>query len=135
MPTTAFSLDSSAAPKTIRCKRAYDSPAADDGYRVLVDGMWPRGISKQALKLDDWQKALAPSKELRQWFGHDPSLWAGFYQKFFHELEHSDEAREALSALLDACHGKTLTLVYAAKDESHNNAVALKQFIEHYTAQ
>lgn len=117
-------------PENIHCKRAYDDPAAGDGYRVLVDGMWPRGVSKAALQLDDWQKTLAPSKELRQWFGHEPQRWAGFYQKFFKELGQSTDAADAIDALLKACNGRTLTLVYAAKDEQHNNAVALKDYLK-----
>lgn len=114
-------------PETIFCKRAYDAPADDDGYRVLVDRIWPRGVSKDALQLDDWQKALAPSPELRRWFGHDPQRWAGFYQKFHKELEQN---ADAVDTLLKACHGRPLTLVYAAKDKQHNNAVALKRYLE-----
>lgn len=117
-------------PEKIHCKRAYDDPATGDGYRVLVDGLWPRGVSKDALQLDDWQKILAPSADLRRWFGHDPRRWAGFYQKFFKELDQSADAADAINALLKACNGRTLTLVYAAKDEQHNNAVALKYYLE-----
>ncbi len=117
-------------PEQVFCKRAYDDPTDDDGYRVLVDRMWPRGVSKDALQLDDWQKALAPSTELRQWFGHDPQRWAGFYQKFHKELEQNVEAVEAIDNLLKACNGRTLTLIYAARDEQHNNAVALKRYLD-----
>ncbi|MDN6296887.1 MAG: DUF488 domain-containing protein [Halomonas sp.] len=117
-------------PEQVFCKRAYDDPADNDGYRVLVDRMWPRGVSKDALQLDDWQKALAPSTELRQWFGHDPQRWAGFYQKFHKELEQNAEAVEAIDNLLKVCNGRTLTLIYAARDEQHNNAVALKRYLD-----
>lgn len=123
-------MSSTAFPRAIHCKRAYDEPEKSDGYRVLVDGIWPRGVSKESLELDDWLKALAPSKELRQWFGHDPARWAAFYQKFHKELRHSDDAAEALNTLLEGCNGKTLTLVYAAKDEEYNNAVALKDYLK-----
>ena len=94
---------------------------------MLVDGMWPRGIKKQALKLDEWRKELAPSAELRKWFGHDPRRWAAFYQKFHAELR---ERRDALNALLRNCDGRPLTLLYAARDTEHNNAVALKMFLD-----
>lgn len=114
-------------PESIQCKRVYEDPARSDGYRVLVDGMWPRGIKKQALKLDEWRKELAPSAELRKWFGHDPERWAAFYQKFHAELH---ERRDALNALLRRCDGRPLTLLYAAKDTEHNNAVALKMFLD-----
>lgn len=117
-------------PQHIRCKRAYEAPADDDGYRVLVDRIWPRGVSRDALALDDWQKALAPSTELRRWFGHEPQRWAGFYQKYYRELEHSEAATAALDDMLSACDGRTLTLVFAARDTAHNNAVALKYYIQ-----
>lgn len=114
-------------PTQVQCKRAYDELSKDDGYRVLVDTMWPRGVSKEDLPLDAWKKELAPSKELRQWFGHEPARWAAFYQKYHKELR---EAPEALDDLLAASAGGVLTLVYAAKDREHNNAVALKQYID-----
>lgn len=114
-------------PQKIQCKRAYDAVEKDDGYRVLVDRIWPRGVSKEALKLDDWKKELAPSSELRKWFGHDSKLWAAFYQKYQAEL---DSQKEALSDLCEAAAGTTLTLIFAAKDCDHNNAVALKMRIE-----
>jgi uncharacterized protein YeaO (DUF488 family) len=111
----------------IQCKRAYDAVEKDDGYRVLVDRIWPRGVSKEALKLDDWKKELAPSSELRKWFGHDPKRWAAFYQKYHAEL---DRQKEALDELRQAAAGTTLTLVYAAKDRDHNNAEALKLMLD-----
>ncbi len=114
-------------PHRIQCKRVYDDAEQSDGYRVLVDRVWPRGIKKEALKADDWRKDLAPSSELRQWFGHEPRRWAAFYQKFHAELGHQ---REAVDAMLQDCNGRTLTLLYAAKDEQHNNAVALKMYLE-----
>ena len=71
----------------IHCKRAYEKPAPSDGYRLLIDRIWPRGVSKEDLKIDEWNKELAPSDELRKWFDHDPKKWAAFYQKYHHELQ------------------------------------------------
>ena len=114
-------------PRKISCKRVYDPVEKADGYRVLVDRAWPRGIKKEDLALDDWRKELAPSTELRKWFGHDPQRWAGFYQRYHAELRDCDEA---VQALLKACDGQPLTLLYAARDTRHNNAVALKMYLE-----
>lgn len=114
-------------PKAIFCKRIYEAPQPDDGYRVLVDRTWPRGIRKEDLALDDWRKDLAPSTELRNWFGHDPQRWAGFYQRYHAELK---EQEEAVQSLLRQCAGRPLTLLYAARDAEHNNAVALKAYLE-----
>lgn len=110
----------------IKVKRAYDEPARSDGCRVLVDRVWPRGMSKDALRLDDWSKDVAPSTSLRKWFGHDLDKWDEFKKRYFDELSDS----EALSRLLETCHGGTTTLVFAAKDTRHNNAVALKEYLE-----
>ena len=115
------------APSRIQCKRVYDPPENDDGYRVLVDHMWPRGMRKEDLHADAWRKDLAPSKELRQWFGHDPKRWAAFYQKYHAELR---DRSEAVNALLDNSGQRTLTLLYAARDTEHNNAVALKMYLQ-----
>jgi uncharacterized protein YeaO (DUF488 family) len=115
------------SPKKIQCKRVYDEPDGSDGFRVLVDKVWPRGIKKDALVMDEWCKTLAPSTALRQWFGHDPERWAAFYQKYHAELRNQ---AEAIEALLAACDGRTLTLLYAARDTEHNNALALKMYLE-----
>ncbi|MEC8879386.1 MAG: DUF488 domain-containing protein [Pseudomonadota bacterium] len=114
-------------PSRIQCKRVYHPAARSDGHRVLVDRVWPRGIKKEDLHADEWRKELAPSSELRKWFNHDPERWAAFYQKFHAELAHQ---RDAVEAVLAAAGGGTLTLLYAAKDEAHNNAVALKKYLE-----
>lgn len=114
-------------PQHIQCKRVYDDVAETDGHRVLVDRVWPRGIKKEDLQADEWRKELSPSSELRKWFNHDPKRWAAFYQKFHAELKNQDEA---IQAVLKACNGRTLTLLYAAKDEMRNNAVALKMYLE-----
>lgn len=112
---------------TLKVKRAYDPPSRSDGCRVLVDRVWPRGISKEALRLDHWCKDVAPSTELRKWFGHDPEKWEAFRERYFAEL---DAHPEALAELVEACRGETVTLVFGAKDADHNNAVALKAYLE-----
>lgn len=106
--------------------RIYDG-GAPQGYRVLVDRLWPRGISKQKAHLDEWCKALAPSTELRQWFGHDASKWAEFRSRYLHELGAS---REAARALLSRAHPVPLLLLYGAKDIHHTHAIVLKGFLE-----
>lgn len=111
----------------IKVKRIYELPARSDGRRLLVDRIWPRGISKEEAKLDAWLKDVAPSAELRSWFGHDPKRWAAFKRKYFREL---DEQGVAFELVTDAGRGRTVTLLFAAKDEKHNNAVALKQYLE-----
>ncbi|MER3452429.1 MAG: DUF488 domain-containing protein [Acidimicrobiia bacterium] len=111
----------------IRTKRAYDPPAGDDGMRVLVDRIWPRGLKKENLQLDRWAKELAPSDGLRRWFGHDPGKWTEFQRRYFAELEHRPEAWRPL---LQACRNRTVTLLFGARDNQHNNAVALKAFLE-----
>lgn len=111
---------------TIRIKRVYDEPASSDGMRVLVDRLWPRGLKKENARIDQWLKEVAPSDALRKWFGHDPAKWAQFKQRYFKELApHRDTLRE----LLQQARSKTLTLLFAAKDEQHNNAVALKEYL------
>ena len=111
----------------IQIKRAYDAPAPEDGFRYLVDRLWPRGIKKEALKLDGWLKDVAPSTELRRWFAHDPEKWPAFRQRYFEELEANPEAWQPL---LETARSGKLTLVYAKKDTQHNNAAALKAFLE-----
>ncbi len=114
----------------IRLKRAYEAPARSDGPRVLVDRIWPRGVSKDDADIDHWLKGLAPSTELRKWFGHDPQKWPEFCDRYLKELK-SDEAAEdraTLARILDE--HKRITLVFASKDTEHNNAVALKRFMK-----
>lgn len=113
----------------VRTKRAYEPAATADGYRVLVDRLWPRGVTKEAAHLDQWAREVAPSPGLRVWFGHDPRRFAEFAERYRLELTKSP-AREAFMALLQhAVHGR-LTLVYGARDELHNSAVVLKREIE-----
>jgi len=110
----------------IRIKRAYEPPSHDDGARVLIDRLWPRGVKKEALALDQWTKELSPSTQLRQWFGHDPARWQEFRQRYAQELRPHAEMLETVRAL---ARKGTVTLVYAAHDETHNNAVALREFL------
>jgi len=111
----------------IQIKRAYMDASDKDGTRVLVDRLWPRGISKDRARLDLWLKEIAPSTELREWFGHDPAKWEEFQQRYTQELEGNPEAVKRLLAL---AHKGRLTLVYGARDEQHNEAVVLKQYLE-----
>jgi uncharacterized protein YeaO (DUF488 family) len=110
----------------IRLKRAYDPPSADDGERVLVDRLWPRGLRKSAAAIDRWLKEIAPSTELRRWFGHDPGRWSEFRRRYRTELSgHADLVSE-LQAL---ARQKPVTLIYAARDERHNEAVVLRDVL------
>lgn len=111
----------------IRIKRAYDPAERSDGQRFLVDRLWPRGIRKDDLKIDAWSKDSAPSNELRRWFGHDPDRWQEFQDRYWQEL---DGDQEAWQPMLEAARDRDITLIYSAKDEEHNNAVALKAFLE-----
>ena len=112
---------------SIDVKRAYDPPARSDGYRVLIDRIWPRGVTKEDLKVDAWLKAVAPSTALRKWFGHDPKKWDEFGRRYARELEPHAAALEQLVERARAGH---VTLVFAAKDIEHSNAVALREYLE-----
>jgi uncharacterized protein YeaO (DUF488 family) len=112
---------------TIQTKRAYDAHAAADGARYLVDRLWPRGIKREALHLDGWLKEIAPSDALRKWFGHDPARWEEFCRRYEREL---DAKIEAWQPLLETARRGLVTLVYSAKDREHNQAVALKAYLE-----
>ncbi|MGH6944125.1 MAG: DUF488 domain-containing protein [Geminicoccaceae bacterium] len=112
---------------SIDLKRAYDPAAASDGHRILIDRIWPRGVTKEELKVDAWLKDLAPSTGLRKWFGHDPKKWDEFRKRYAGELEQRSDALEQLAEIAKAGH---VTLVFGAKDTLHNNAVALKEHLE-----
>ncbi len=114
----------------IRLKRIYDEAAAEDGQRILVDRIWPRGVSKEKAMLDDWLKDVAPSEGLRKWFGHDPEKFETFAQKYRQELEEDEQRRQKIANLKRLAEEETVTLVYAARDERHNNAVVLKEMID-----
>ncbi|MDZ4689297.1 MAG: DUF488 domain-containing protein [Planctomycetaceae bacterium] len=111
---------------TLALKRAYERPGARDGFRILVDRLWPRGVSKEAAAIDLWLKAIAPSTALRKWFGHDPAKWSQFRDRYFREL---DANRDAVAELRKHARHRKVTLVYGAKDETHNQAVALKDYL------
>jgi uncharacterized protein YeaO (DUF488 family) len=112
---------------SIDVKRAYDPPTRSDGYRVLIDRLWPRGITKDDLQVDVWLKDLAPSADLRKWFGHDPKKWDEFRRRYARELEgHA----AALEQLVERARAGRVTLVFGAKDTEHNNAVALQEHLE-----
>jgi len=110
----------------IHVKRAYDPPAPDDGARYLVDRIWPRGLRKDGLRLDGWLRDVAPSDALRRWFGHDPAKWDEFRRRYAAEL---DRRPEAWQPLLEAARRGTVTLLFGARDERHNNAVALADYL------
>jgi uncharacterized protein YeaO (DUF488 family) len=111
----------------IKLKRAYDSASKDDGIRFLVERLWPRGVKKTALRLDAWLKDVAPSTKLRRWFSHDPSKWIEFQRRYSAEL---DAKPEAVEPILEADRRGGVTLVYSSHDEEHNNAIALKAYLE-----
>jgi uncharacterized protein YeaO (DUF488 family) len=112
----------------IKIKRAYESSSEDDGFRILVDRIWPRGVSKEKANLDTWMKEIAPSNDLRKWFSHDPKKWEEFENKYKKELEEKkDIIREIKEIEKDK--GK-VTLIYSAKDKEHNNAVVLEHILK-----
>jgi uncharacterized protein YeaO (DUF488 family) len=110
----------------VRLKRVYDPAAPTDGYRVLIDRLWPRGVSREQAKLDEWEKELAPSTELRRWFGHDPGRFEEFRRRYIEELR---SQRPRLTALRRRARDGTLTLVYSAHDTEHNDAVVLAEIL------
>jgi len=112
---------------TIQTKRIYEEKQSGDGTRILVDRMWPRGISKDKAGIDKWEKELAPSGELRKWFAHDPGKWNEFKKRYAQELKKKYELLKELKSLSEK---NQITLIYAAKDQEHNNAVALKEYLE-----
>lgn len=116
----------------IRLKRIQDPVEAEDGARILVDRVWPRGVRKTDAELDWWPKELAPSTELRKWFGHDPERWAEFRRAYRDELA---QVPETLSQLLDYCREGTVTLVFGARDREHNQAVVLREVLEQELAE
>ena len=110
----------------IRVKRVYEPAGAGDGQRVLVDRLWPRGLSRERAAVDHWMKELAPSNELRRWFNHEPGRWPAFLRRYAEELDSCPEPVERLRAL---CEAGPVTLVFAARDERRNNAVALRDYL------
>lgn len=112
---------------TITIKRIYDQSAPEDGFRVLVDRQWPRGVSQEAAQIDLWLGDIAPSPSLRKWFNHDPNRWDGFLDRYFVEL---DASSQVVTELFQQAAGRNITLLFAAKDIRHNHAVALKMYLE-----
>ena len=113
----------------IQIKRVYDPADRSDGTRLLVERLWPRGVKKTSLKIDNWLKDVAPSTELRKWFSHDPAKWDEFRRRYVAELEANSEAWKPIS---EAVRHGTVTLIYSSHDTEHNNAVALKEFLKHH---
>jgi len=113
----------------IRIKRAYSAPSTRDGIRILVDRVWPRGISKERIRIVQWRKDLAPSQSLRKWFGHEPAKWGEFRKRYRKELAGSGMIVE-LKKLARLSRRRMVTLVYSAADEKHNQAVVLKELLE-----
>lgn len=111
----------------IAIKRVYEAPSGEDGYRVLVDRIWPRGMSKETAQIDLWAKNAAPGTELRAWFGHDPAKWAEFQQRYRAELAADTRALDDLRAAIKG--KKKVTLLYGARDEEHNQAVVLRDVL------
>jgi uncharacterized protein YeaO (DUF488 family) len=110
----------------LRLKRAYEPVAPDDGVRILIDRLWPRGLRKADAALSDWVKDIAPSTELRQWFGHDPERWPEFQRRYRAELQQHTQELDRIRALAKT---KTVTIVYSAHDEEHNDAIVLKKVL------
>ncbi|WP_029132653.1 DUF488 domain-containing protein [Sedimenticola selenatireducens] len=111
----------------ILVKRVYDKPDSKDGFRILVDRLWPRGLSKDDAKIDVWLKAVAPSNELRKWYQHDIPKWPEFKKRYFAELDNNSEAVSELVNYLDK---PTVMLLYGSKERQYNNAIALKEYID-----
>jgi uncharacterized protein YeaO (DUF488 family) len=112
---------------SIRVKRVYDKPDKTDGQRVLVDRVWPRGLTKEEARIDQWLKEIAPTTALRKWFGHDPARWTEFKKRYAKEL---NDRPEKIEQLAREARKRTVTLLFGAQDIEHNNAVALKEYIE-----
>ncbi len=111
----------------IKLKRAYDPPAKQDGRRILVERLWPRGLTKEKAAIDDWPKDIAPTPQLRKWFSHDPDKWEGFCKRYRAEL---DKNKDRVEQLKKTCRTGTVTFVFAARDTERNSAVVLKAYLE-----
>ena len=111
----------------LKIKRVYDPPSPNDGKRILIDRLWPRGLKKEDAKVDDWIKEVAPSTELRTWYGHDPKKWSEFKRRFFSELR---RRQDLVEGIVSASRKGTVTLLFGSREERFNNAVALKEFVE-----
>ncbi len=119
-------MDNKIKASNVKLKRAYEQPAQDDGARIMVDRLWPRGVKKVDAALDEWAKNLAPSTELRKWFGHDPTRWYEFCARYTEEIKLQSDLIKHLRKLAQQ---GVITLVYSARDETHNDAVVLRNFL------
>ncbi len=108
-------------------KRAYEEPSSNDGYRILVDRLWPRGLTKEAVNKNLWLRDIGPSTELRKWFGHDPAKWQEFKKKYIEELK---EKQDLVNVIIDQAKETKVTLIYGAKDEKHNEAQVILDYIK-----
>ena len=115
----------------IQIKRVYDEPSDDDGFRVLIDRLWPRGLAKDKAAIDQWCKEIAPSTELRKWFDHDPEKFVKFRKQYNAEL---DAHVDLISEILTTANGRRITLLYAARDREHNHAVVLRDYLKNRSA-
>lgn len=113
--------------KTIKIKRVYEPAARGDGYRILIDRIWPRGLTKEKANVDLWLKEIAPSTQLRQWFKHDPKKWFEFKKRYFKELS---SKKDLIAIIQEIAHKHPVTILFGAKDEEHNNAVALSEYLK-----
>ena len=111
----------------IKIKRTYEKPETEDGFRILVDRIWPRGLKKTDVQMDFWQKDITPSAPLRKWFKHDESKWNEFKNRYYQELQNK---KESIGLLLDKARKGTITLLYSSKEDKYNNAIALKEYLE-----
>jgi uncharacterized protein YeaO (DUF488 family) len=112
---------------TVKTKRVYEKPEPGDGFRILIDRLWPRGVKKEKAKIDLWLKEIAPSTALRKWFGHDPEKWGEFKKRYFMEL---DKDTQSVAEIRKRAREGTVTLVFGAKDETHCNATALVEYLK-----
>lgn len=117
----------------IKIERIYDNPKGDNSFRILVDRLWPRGLSKEKVRIDLWQKDIAPSNSLRKWFGHDENKWDEFKRKYFKELDKKNDNNTVDRIIKMAKEQNSITLLYGTKEERFNNAVALKEYLEEKT--
>jgi len=111
----------------LNVKRVYEKPSGSDGVRVLVDRVWPRGLTKQKARVDEWMRDIAPSDSLRKWFGHDPEKWPEFEKRYFKELARN---KDMVQRLVERSKKEKVTILFGAKDEEHNQAVAIKDYVE-----
>jgi uncharacterized protein YeaO (DUF488 family) len=114
----------------IRIERIYDNPKGDNSFRILVDRLWPRGLSKEKVRVDLWQKDIAPSNSLRKWFGHDEKKWDEFKRKYFEELDKKNDSDTVYRIIKMAKEQNSITLLYGTKEKRFNNAIALKEYLE-----